>query len=183
MGGLGPYRDERGEPIPPHLQANLLGMTETFAVHSGEPVDRPLPAAKAGASGRAVGDCERRVVDPETRLPVPPGQVGELEVRGPSVLVGLYKVDRGQVFTEDGYYPTGDLVRMDEEGWLWFVARRKDMIKTRAANVSRLEVEQALEGLPDVARAFVAGFPTPSGASGWWRRWCRKVAHASPRPS
>jgi acyl-coenzyme A synthetase/AMP-(fatty) acid ligase len=65
------------------------------------------------------------------------------------------------VFTPDGFYPTGDLVRLDADGHLYFVARRGDMIKTKAANVSRLEVEAALRALPDVQLAVVVGIPDP----------------------
>src|SRR3546814_14991240 len=59
--GLGLFRDQSGEIIPPHLQANLLGMSETFAVHSAEPLDTRLPYSKAGSSGRTVnGRSEER---------------------------------------------------------------------------------------------------------------------------
>ncbi|MCK9563474.1 MAG: acyl--CoA ligase [Bacteroidales bacterium] len=155
--GLGPFRDASGELIPPHLQSNMLGMSETFAPHSAEPLDVRLPADKAGASGRSVNNYERRVVDPETGLEVAPGEVGELQLRGGALMTGFYKRDRREVFTEDGFYPTGDLVRIDRDGYLFFVARRNDMIKTKAANVSRLEVEAALRELPDVALAVVTG--------------------------
>src|SRR5690606_24836658 len=59
----------------------------------------------------------------------------------------------------DGFYPTRDLVRIDADGWLYPVGRLDDMIKTRGANVSRLEVEAALNALPGVATAIVAGLP------------------------
>ncbi len=65
-------RDEHGEPIPPALRANLVGMSESFSAHSGEPVDRRLPADKEGSSGRAINGIERRVVDPETGEEVAP---------------------------------------------------------------------------------------------------------------
>jgi len=74
-------------------------------------------------------------------------------------MTGFYKVDRRAVFTADGFYPTNDLVRIDADGYLFFVARRRDMIKTNSANVSRLEVEAALNALPDVALSLVAGLP------------------------
>ena len=54
---------------------------------------------------------ERRVVDPETGQQVPPGEVGELQLRGGALMTGFYKVDRHKVFTPDGFYPTNDLVR------------------------------------------------------------------------
>src|SRR5690606_18679043 len=111
------------------------------APHSAEPLNFRLPEDKPGASGRSVNNYERRVVDPDTGVEVPVGEVGELQLRGGALMSGFYKVDRRKVFTEDGYYPTGDLVRIDQDGYLFFVARRNDMIKTRAANVSRLEVE------------------------------------------
>ncbi len=159
--GLGPFRDKTGQIIQPHLQANILGMSETFTAHSAEPLDARLPEDKAGSSGRGVEGYERRVVNPETAEKVPLGQVGELQVRGGALMSGLYKVDRKDVFTRDGFYPTGDLVRLDADGYLFFVGRRGDMIKTRAANVSRLEVEAALRGLPGVDLPIVVGLPDP----------------------
>ena len=71
--------------------------------------------------------------------------------------VDLYKRLDAEVFTPDGFYPTGDLCRIDADDYLYFVARRNDMIKTRSANVSRLEVEAALNELPEVELAVVTG--------------------------
>jgi acyl-CoA synthetase (AMP-forming)/AMP-acid ligase II len=157
--GLGPFRDRAGQLIPPQLQSNMLGMSESFAPHSAEPLDVRLPEAKAGASGRAVNGIERRVVHPDSGAEVPAGEVGELQLRGGALMAGFYKVERRRVFTVDGYYPTKDLVRIDTDGYLHFVARRGDMIKTKAANVSRLEVEAALRGLPEVDLPVVVGLP------------------------
>ena len=159
--GLGRPRDEDGEPIPGSLRANLLGMSESFSVHSGEPIDVRMPDDKRGASGRAVNGIERRVVDPDTGLEVPPGEVGELQLRGGGLMSGFYKVERDEVFTPDGFYPTKDLVRIDADGYAWFVGRTGDMIKTSSANVSRLEVEAALAKLPEVELPLVAGLPDP----------------------
>ncbi len=155
--GLGPFRDEKGELIPPELCSNMLGMSETFAPHSAEKLNFRLPADKPYASGRAVGGYQRRIVDPETGIEVPPGETGELQLRGAALMDGFYKRRREEVFTPDGFYPTGDLCRIDEDGYLFFKARRNDMIKTRAANVSRLEVEAALNALPQVALSVVTG--------------------------
>ena len=157
--GLGRFRDTQGVLIPPLLQANLLGMSETFAPHSGEPINFRLPEDKQGASGRPVNHYERRVVDPDTGRQVPPGAIGELQLRGGGLMRGLYKKRRQEVFTADGFYPTRDLVRIDEDDYLTFVGRKGDMIKTRAANVSRLEVEAALNALPEVKLAVVTGLP------------------------
>lgn len=173
--GLGPFRDARGELIPPSLQSNMLGMSESFAVHSAEPLNVRLPEDKAGASGRAVNGYQRRVVDPESGAEVGVGEIGELQLRGGGLMSGFYKVPRQEVFTRDGFYATGDLVRIDEDGYLFFVARRGDMIKTRAANVSRLEVEAALRQLPDVAQAVVTGIDDPELGQ-------RVVAAVIPQP-
>jgi acyl-CoA synthetase (AMP-forming)/AMP-acid ligase II len=154
-----PPRDEHGELIPPGLRANLFGMSETFSAHSAEPINRRMPDDKIGASGRAVNGIERRVVDPETGAEVPPGAVGELHLRGGALMTGFYKVDRRDVFTPDGFYPTNDLVRIDADGYLFFVGRTGDMIKTNSANVSRVEVENALNALPEVELSLVAGVP------------------------
>jgi acyl-CoA synthetase (AMP-forming)/AMP-acid ligase II len=160
--GLGsPPRDEHGEPIPGRLRPNLFGMSESFSAHSGEPIDHRMPEGKEGASGRPINGIERRVVDPDTGDEVAPGEVGELHLRGGGLMTGLYKVPREQVFTPDGFYPTKDLVRIDADGYLWFVGRIGDMIKTSSANVSRLEVEAALHALPEVATALVSGLPHP----------------------
>jgi acyl-CoA synthetase (AMP-forming)/AMP-acid ligase II len=158
--GMGsPPRDEQGERIPPGLRANLFGMSETFSAHSAEPINRRMPDDKVGASGRPVNSIERRVVDPATGREVPAGEVGELHLRGGALMTGFYKVDRRDVFTPDGFYPTKDLVRIDADGYLYFVGRTGDMIKTNSANVSRLEVEAALNALPEVELSLVAGLP------------------------
>jgi len=155
--GLDWFRDKQGELIPPELQSGMLGMSETFAPHSAEPLDYRMPEDKPFCCGRPVNGYERRIVDPETGLELPAGEVGELQLRGGALMDGFYKRRRAEVFTPDGFYPTGDLCRIDSDDYLYFVARRNDMIKTRAANVSRLEVEAALVELPQVETSVVAG--------------------------
>jgi acyl-CoA synthetase (AMP-forming)/AMP-acid ligase II len=108
-----------------------------------------------------VDGYERRIVNPETGEAAPLGQVGELQVRGGGLMSGFYKMSPKDVFTSDGFYPTGDLARLDAEGYIYFVGRRGDMIKTRAANVSRLEVEAAMRGVPGVELPIVVGLPDP----------------------
>jgi acyl-coenzyme A synthetase/AMP-(fatty) acid ligase len=154
-----PVRDAHGDVIPSHLQSDMLGMSESFGPHSAEPVNHRLPESGAGAAGSAVNGIERRVVDPDTGCERGVGEIGELQLRGGALMTGLYKVDRRTVFTPDGFYPTNDLVRIDDAGYLYFVGRTGDMIKTNSANVSRLEVEAALNALPEVELSFVAGLP------------------------
>jgi len=137
----------------------MYGMTESFSAHSAHPLDQPLPPGKEGSFGRALNGYDRRVVDLETGAVLPPGGVGELQIRGPALMAGLYKQRRAETFTADGFYPTGDIVRIDAQGWLYPEGRLHDRIKTRAANVSRLEVEAALLALPGVEQAVVTGLP------------------------
>lgn len=152
---FGGFPGGNGKPPVPRM----YGMTESFSAHSAHPLDQPLPPGKEGNFGRALNGYERRVVDLETGAVLPPNQVGELQVRGPALMAGLYKQRRAQTFTADGYYPTGDVVRIDADGWLYPEGRLHDRIKTRAANVSRLEVEAALLALPGVEQAVVTGLP------------------------
>ena len=157
--GLGLFRDAQGELISPQFQSGMLGMSETFAPHSAEPLNTRMPEDKPNCCGRPVNGYERRIVDPETGAEMPVGEVGELQLRGGALIIGMYKRRRMEVFTPDGFYPTGDLCRIDADDYLYFIARRNDMIKTRAANVSRLEVEAALNALPEVATSVVTGLP------------------------
>jgi acyl-CoA synthetase (AMP-forming)/AMP-acid ligase II len=154
---LAGFRDAAGEPLPQKIA--MFGMTESFSAHSAEPLDRRLPDDRAETFGRAINGYERRVVDPETGHELPADEVGELQIRGPALMAGLYKARREEVFTPDGFYPTKDLVRIDAEGWLYPAGRMGDRIKTKGANVSRLEVEEALVALPQVAAAVVTGLP------------------------
>ncbi|MCB2061692.1 MAG: acyl--CoA ligase, partial [Novosphingobium sp.] len=122
--GFQPFRDANGVPIPMENQSGMLGMSETFAPHSAEPLDYRMPPGKVWCCGRPVNNYERRIVDPETGAEMPAGEVGELQLRGGALMDGFYKRLRAEVFTPDGFYPTGDLCRIDEDDYLYFVARR-----------------------------------------------------------
>jgi acyl-CoA synthetase (AMP-forming)/AMP-acid ligase II len=150
------------EVCPPdaELRPNGLGMTETCGPHTytGE---GPLPEALRGAFGPAVPGVEHKVVDPETGAPLEAGKSGEICVRGPSLMLGLYKLEREQVFDPDGYYHTGDLGFFTPDGILFFQGRRGEMIKSGGANVTPSEVESVIAGLPEVKEAFVVGVADP----------------------
>ena len=133
-----------------------LGMTETCSAHTFWPPGEPLPR---GSLGVAVPGMEHRVVDPETKAPVALGEKGELCVRGPTLMVGMYGRTREEVFDADGWYYTGDEVHFDTDGHLYFHGRLGDVIKTGGANVSPLEVEAALRDIPGVLEAHVVGLP------------------------
>jgi acyl-CoA synthetase (AMP-forming)/AMP-acid ligase II len=142
-------------PAAPGTRSSLLGMTETFGPYCGERLDRDLPAGKEGSCGRPFSDVEVRVVDPDTGASVEPATVGELQVRGRNVMRAICGRVRSEVFTSDGFYPTGDLGLVDEDGYVFFRGRRDDMFKVKGASVYPSEVEAALVRDAAVERAFV----------------------------
>jgi acyl-CoA synthetase (AMP-forming)/AMP-acid ligase II len=158
--GVAEPRDSNGAVIPPNRRGGmLLGMTETFGPHGVEVGSSVLPESKAGSMGHSLAGIERRIADPETGSELPPGMVGELQIRGFSLMQGYYKRERGDEFTDDGWFRTGDLCHLDEDGYIYFDNRLSDMIKTMGANVAPREVEVLLESLPGVREAIVFGVP------------------------
>jgi acyl-CoA synthetase (AMP-forming)/AMP-acid ligase II len=143
----------------PGARANLFGMSETFGPYAGYPLDTDLPPGKSGSCGKPVDGVEVRIVDPETRRPAPPGSPGEITLRGPNVMRGIYGRERHDVFDPDGYYATGDLGRLDADGFLWYDGRRDDMFKVSGATVYPVEVERGLLALPGVLQAHVTSVP------------------------
>ncbi|MFN8019348.1 MAG: class I adenylate-forming enzyme family protein [Acidimicrobiales bacterium] len=137
-------------------KANSLGMTETLGPHTFYP-KVPLTPETEGSFGVSVPGVEHKVVDPVTLEDLPVGQTGELWLRGYSLMVGLNKRERDEVFTPDGWYRTGDAGRFDEEGHFYFTGRMGDLIKSAGMNITPREVEIALEELPEVTLAFVTG--------------------------
>jgi acyl-CoA synthetase (AMP-forming)/AMP-acid ligase II len=136
-----------------------MGMTETFGPHSGEPEARLLPADMAGSVGHALDRMEFKLVDPVTGESSPPDEPGELCVRGPWLMQGIYKRERESVFDRDGFYHTGDLCELRGDGYLFFKSRLGGMIKTSGANVSPEEVEIAIREGDGVLEAAVMGVP------------------------
>jgi acyl-CoA synthetase (AMP-forming)/AMP-acid ligase II len=142
-------------PAAPGTRSSLLGMTESFGPYCGERLDRDLPPGKEGSCGRPFVDVDVRVVHPDTGAAVEPGVIGELQIRGRNLMRGICGRTRGDVFTADGFYPTGDLGLVDRDGFVFFRGRCDDMIKVKSASVYPSEVEAALVSLPAVERAFV----------------------------
>jgi fatty-acyl-CoA synthase len=143
---------------PDHLTVGMYGMSETATcvacAYSTDP-----PAIRRETFGRPLAGMEIRIVDPETALPVAPGDPGEIFVKGPTLMEGYYRVPREQTFTPDGYFKTGDLGYLDADGHLHFASRLKDVIKTSGVNVAAVEVEEALAKHPAVKAAHVVGVP------------------------
>ena len=121
----------------------------------------PDSTQKMGSVGRPMLGVELRVVDDELR-DVPRGGVGEIVYRGPSVMAGYHdQPDATRDAFAGDWFHSGDLARFDEEGYLWLVDRKKDMIVSGGENVYPAEVERVLLDHPAVAEAAVIGVPHP----------------------
>ena len=116
---------------------------------------------KPGSCGRAVLNVETRVVDDRMR-DVAPGEVGEIVHRSPHLMLGYFHDDeRTRAAFEGGWFHSGDLATIDDEGYITVVDRKKDMIKTGGENVASREVEEAIYRLPQVSEVAVIGVPHP----------------------
>lgn len=153
--------------LPQHLQAdadvpkaNSLGMTETLGPHTFDTRDE-LPPEKVGSFGRSVPGVEHKIVDPITGEDLSNGQVGELWLRGYSLMVALHKRERADTFTADGWYRTGDAGWFDEDGHFYFTGRMGDLIKSSGMNITPREVEEVLEAMDEVVMAYVTGIDHP----------------------
>jgi len=144
--------ERRGEPGG---RPGLLGMTESFGPYCGDPLDRDLPPDKRGSCGRPFAGVEVRIVAVDDGTEAAVGETGEIRLRGPNVMRGICGRARDDVFTPDGFYPTGDLGYLDGDGYLYFTGRLDDMFKVKGATVYPSEVETALHANPDVQRAVV----------------------------
>ncbi len=142
--------------VPDHVAVTNYGMTETATVITSTRWNEPHDV-RVGTFGRPLGASEVRIVDPTSRRSLPPGEVGEILVCGPTVMEEYYRVPRIETFDADGFFRTGDLGDVDTDGRLRFVARLKDVIKTAGVNVAASEVEAALTRHPTVKSAHVVG--------------------------
>ncbi|QDQ00083.1 fatty acid--CoA ligase family protein [Lysinibacillus fusiformis] len=135
------------------------GLSEASPVTCFNPLDRDR---KAGSIGTSINNVENRVVDTNGQE-VPIGEVGELIVRGPNVMKGYYKMpEETAMAIRDGWLYTGDLAKVDEEGYLYIVDRKKDMIIVGGFNVYPREVEEVLFAHNNIVEAAVVGFPDPN---------------------
>jgi acyl-CoA synthetase (AMP-forming)/AMP-acid ligase II len=159
-GNLWPIMPPAAQPADPQLRHNMLGMTEAGSVCLVSEDESDQPEHRRGSFGKPAPGFEARVVDPETGRTCAAGQVGELWFRGPFLMSGYYGVERAATFTPEGWYRTGDLCQVDEDGFCYFSARLGDMVKTAGANVSPREVEAAILELTGLT-AHVLGLPDP----------------------
>jgi long-chain acyl-CoA synthetase len=138
------------------------GMTETTAVSHTSPYQRP----KAGSFGVPIPGVSAAIIGVEDDEFVPIGQEGELILCGPNIMQGYWKRPdaNAETFVEiDGrqWLRTGDLVRMDEEGYFFFFDRKRDLIKHKGYSVFARHVEEVLYNHPQVKAAGVVGVPNP----------------------
>ena len=134
------------------------GLSETSPVVSFNSLDAER---KAGSAGRAVWGVEMRIVDPEDNT-LPPGETGEVAVRGHCVMKGyLNRPEATAEAMRGGWFHTGDLGYMDEDGYLFIVDRLKDMVIRGGYNVYPREVEEVLIQHPAVSLCAVIGVPHP----------------------
>ncbi|MBM4449434.1 MAG: long-chain fatty acid--CoA ligase [Chloroflexi bacterium] len=136
------------------------GMTETSSVGMISPYGKP----KVGSFGIPISNTVGAIVDPEGTKFLPVGEIGELVVRGPQITLGYWKKPeetKKMIVEIDGekWLRSGDLARMDEEGYFYFYDRKRDMIKYKGLAVFAREVEEVLAAHPQVKEAGVIGVP------------------------
>jgi long-chain acyl-CoA synthetase len=162
-----------GGPVMPRTIAELkawlpqldfrpvYGLTETTSPASIMPVDVNTCLDRVRSAGRPIPVVDCRVVD-EAGEDVAPGEVGELLLRGPVVSPGYFRNPEATAAAfHDGWFATGDLARLDEDGFLHIQDRKKDMIIRGGEKVFPTEVEAVLTGHPAVVEAAVVGVPDP----------------------
>lgn len=162
-----------GAPLPLQVQEQFEAVTggrlvEGYGLSEASPVTHANPLdgrARNGTIGLPLPDTEARIVDVETREPVPVGERGELAIRGPQVMQGYWHRpdETAAVLSADGWLYTGDVAVMDEDGFFRIVDRLKDVIITAGENIYPREVEEVLYAHPKVQDAAVVGVPHPSG--------------------
>ena len=134
------------------------GLTETSPFANSDYAEPER--ARPGSIGPAAADTEEKVVDLEAGTgEVAPGEAGELLIRGPQVMKGYYNNPQAtaETITEDGWLHTGDIVRMDTDGYVWVLDRKKELIKYKGFQVPPAELEGLLLEHPAVADAAVIG--------------------------
>ena len=144
---------------------NIYGLTETTSPSHAVPMGERAPVdtdSGALAVGVPIPNTICRIVDVATGQDVPPGEVGELITKGPQIVAGYWqKPEETAHAIRDGYLYTGDVAKMDEDGWFYIVDRKKDMIIAAGYKVWPREVEDVLYQHPAVREAAVVGEPDP----------------------
>jgi fatty-acyl-CoA synthase len=167
------------EVFPEATNIAVFGQTEMSPVTCV--LDGVDALRKLGSVGKPISTLAVRVVDAELR-DVPAGEVGEIVYRGPTTMAGYWRNPEATAAAFDGgWFHSGDLVRRDEEGFVYVVDRKKDMIISGGENIYCAEVENALAAHPAIAEVAVIGRPHDRWARPRSLCWCRPTARP-PRP-
>ncbi|HET8802151.1 MAG TPA: malonyl-CoA synthase [Marinobacter sp.] len=147
-----------------HAILERYGMTETN-MNTSNPYDGDRIA---GTVGLPLPGVEVRITDADTHAPVPDGDIGMLEVRGPNVFKGYWRMPEKtrEELLEDGFFVTGDLATRDERGYIQIVGRDKDLVISGGFNVYPKEVEQIIDEMEGVVESAVIGVPHPDFGEG-----------------
>jgi malonyl-CoA/methylmalonyl-CoA synthetase len=143
-----------------HSILERYGMSETVMLTSNP--YRPESARRGGTVGRPLPGVGVRVHDDQGQ-PLPAGEIGGIEVRGPNVFKGYWRMPEKtqEEFTADGWFKTGDVGKIDAEGFVTIVGRSKDLIISGGYNVYPAEIEGYVNDMPGVAESAVIGVPHP----------------------
>lgn len=155
---------ERFEARTGHRILERYGMTES-SMSTSNPYDGER---RAGTVGFPLPGVEAKVCDPETGTELPQGEIGVLEVRGPNVFKGYWRMPEKtkDELREDGFFITGDLARIDDDGYIQIVGRGKDLIISGGFNIYPKEIELFLDCQPGVLESAVVGVPHPDFGEG-----------------
>ena len=140
-----------------HRILERYGMTETN-MSTSNPYDGER---RAGTVGFPLPDIDLKITDPATGDTLPQGEIGQIEVRGPNVFKGYWQMPEKTAaeLRPDGFFITGDLARIDADGYVHIVGRNKDLIISGGYNVYPKEIELVLDAQPGVAESAVIGVP------------------------
>ena len=146
------------------LLAEGYGLTEASPVTHCNPVDLTMRTVKVGSIGLPLPDTEAVILDAETsEKTLKQGETGELAVKGPQVMKGYWrKPDETALILRDGWLLTGDIARMDENGYFYITDRKKDLIKYKDYSVYPREIEDVLYEHPAVRLCAVIGKSDPA---------------------
>lgn len=150
---------DRWRAVTGHAILERYGMTETN-MNTSNPYEGER---RPGTVGFPLPGVDLKICDPETGAELPQGEIGVLEVRGDNVFAGYWQMPEktAEELREDGFFITGDLGKVDEDGYVHIVGRAKDLIISGGFNVYPKEVEALIDDLPGVLESAVIGVPHP----------------------
>jgi len=162
-------------PLPPQVQKRFMevtggllaegyGLTEASPVTHCNPVDKTMRTVRVGSIGLPLPDTDACIFDSETGMkPSKPGETGELAVKGPQVMKGYWKnPDETALVLRGGWLLTGDIAKIDEDGYFYITDRKKDLIKYKDYSVYPREIEDVLYEHQAVRLCAVIGKPDPT---------------------